>query len=213
MEANKILEQKIEAVLFWKGEPISISKLASILKSDETAINSALDSLGSELTERGVRLIRKENEVVLATAPEVADLIETITREELVRDLGKAGLETLAIILYQGPIVRSEIDYIRGVNSQFIIRNLLVRGLVEKVTDERDQRRFLYKPTFELLAHLGVSKIEDLPEYVKVRDDIEAYKHENQESKPDQTPIIANQSDGDNASEEAKIELENQVNE
>jgi segregation and condensation protein B len=76
-----------------------------------------------------------------------------------VKDLGKAGLETLSIILYQGPISRAEIDYIRGVNSNFILRNLLIRGLIERVENPHDQRSFLYKPTLELISYLGLSKI------------------------------------------------------
>jgi segregation and condensation protein B len=90
--------------------------------------------------------------------------------------LGKAGLETLAIILYQGPISRADIDYIRGVNSQFIVRNLLIRGLIERVDNPTDARSFLYKTTLDLLSHLGISKIQDLPEYDQVRRDIDGFR-------------------------------------
>ena len=91
--------------------------------------------------------------------------------------MGKAGLETLSIILYQGPITRSEIDYIRGVNSNFILRNLLVRGLIEKIVSPKDTRSFMYRPTFELLQHIGVSKIENVPDYQKIRTEIENFKN------------------------------------
>jgi segregation and condensation protein B len=112
----------------------------------------------------------------LGTSKDISSLIETLSKEELVKDLGKAGLETLSIILYQGPISRAEIDYIRGVNSNFILRNLLIRGLVERVENPNDQRSFLYKPTLELISYLGLSKITDLPDYETVRKDIEQYK-------------------------------------
>ena len=69
---------------------------------------------------------------MLGTAPQMSATVETLTKEELMKDLGKAGLETISIILYKGPISRAEIDYIRGVQSNFILRNLLVRGLIEK---------------------------------------------------------------------------------
>jgi segregation and condensation protein B len=92
------------------------------------------------------------------------------------KDLGKAGLETLSIVLYQGPLSRSEIDYIRGVNSQFIMRNLLIRGLVEKVDNPVDRRSFLYKPTLALLGYLGVSTVTDVPDYETVRKNILAFK-------------------------------------
>jgi len=103
-------------------------------------------------------------------------LIEQLTKDELTRDLGKAGLETLSVVLYQGPISRADIDYIRGVNSQFILRALLIRGLVERVDNPKDARSYLYKTTLDLLSHLGVSKLSELPEYEQVRKDIEEFK-------------------------------------
>jgi len=89
--------------------------------------------------------------------------------------LGKAGLETLSIILYKAPITRVEIDYLRGVNSNFILRNLLIRGFIEKVVNPGDQRSYLYKPSLDLLSFLGVSKVEDLPEYVSIQEEIKDF--------------------------------------
>jgi segregation and condensation protein B len=166
------LDAVVEAILFWKGEPVAVSRLASLLKKTEDEIEAALVTLEEKLAGRGLQLVHKDGEVLLVTHPKVGPIIEILTREELVKDLGKAGLETLSIVVYQGPIARRDIDYIRGVNSNFILRNLLVRGLVEKVSDKNDQRSFLYKPTFELLSHLGLNRIEDLPEYVAYREEI-----------------------------------------
>jgi segregation and condensation protein B len=163
------LDSQIEAVLFWKGEPQSIKKLAASLGKKEEEIKAGLDILAEKIKGRGVELIYKDDEVMLGTASKFSHIIERLTKEELVRDLGRAGLETISIIAYKGPISRAEIDYIRGVQSNFILRNLQIRGLVEKITNEKDHRSFLYKPTFELLSFLGVSKIEDLPEYEKVK--------------------------------------------
>jgi hypothetical protein len=106
---------------------------------------------------------------------EASSLIKDLTKEELTRDLGKAGLETLSIVLYQGPISRREIDYVRGVNSNFILRNLLVRGLVEKIENPKDQRSFLYRPSFDLLSYLGISRTDDLPEYANVKKELEVF--------------------------------------
>ncbi len=177
MENN--LEKQIEAVLFWKGEPISIKKLSQIFAKTEEEISAALKTLETNLTGRGVSLVFKENEVALSTSKDTSELIEKLTKEELVKDLGKAGLETLSIIIYQGPLSRAEIDYIRGVQSNFILRNLMIRGLVEKVPNPSDQRSFLYKPTFELLSSMGVTKIEDMPEFREARAEIENYKTAN----------------------------------
>lgn len=173
-----LLSSQIEAILFYKAEPLSVKRLAQIFKKDEKEIKNALDELREELKSRGrgLSLVEWEDEITLGTSKEVSTLIETLTKEELVKDLGKAGLETLSIILYQGPLSRAEIDYIRGVNSNFILRNLLIRGLIERVDNPKDQRSFHYKPTLELISYLGLSKITDLPDYETVRKDIESFK-------------------------------------
>ena len=163
------LEAQIEAILFWKAEPVSVKTLVQILGKNEVEIGEALNNLETALVGRGLRLVRKDDEVMLGTAPEVGELIEKLTREELSRDIGKAGLETLAVIIYQGPVSRAQIDYVRGVNSSFIVRHLLVRGLVEKVPNPEDARSFLYRPTFDLLSHLGISKLEEAPDYEVVK--------------------------------------------
>ena len=170
------LSAKIEAILFWKAEPVSLKKLASLLNVKAEQVKEGLIELEKNLSGRGVTLVQTDEDVMLGTAKELSLLIEQLTKDELTRDLGKAGLETLSVILYQGPISRADIDYIRGVNSQFILRALLIRGLVERVENPADARSFLYKTTLELLSHLGISKVTDLPEYEQVRKDIEAFK-------------------------------------
>lgn len=170
------LPQRIEAILFWKAEPITVKKLASLLNTDTNSTREGLKQLEIQLQGRGITLVQTDDEVMLGTSKEQSAVIESITKDELTRDLGKAGLETLSIILYQGPVSRTDIDYIRGVNSQFIIRALLIRGLIERVENPKDARSFLYKPTLELLAHLGASKLEELPEYTEVRREIESFK-------------------------------------
>lgn len=175
------LDAKIEAILFWKGESVSVKKLSQILDASEEDILAGISLLEEKLKDRGLQIIRKEDEILLGTHKDASQIIEKLFKDELVKDLGKAGLETLSIILYRSPVARKDIDYIRGVNSQFIVRNLLIRGLIERVQSDSDQRQFLYKPTFELLAHLGISKIEDLPEYAEVRREMENHENTPQE--------------------------------
>ena len=165
------LGQKLEAVLFYKNEPVSIAWLAKAIGVSIETINESLSTLDAELnsTDRGVVLMRSGDMVKLGTHPEASELIESMLKDELNKDLGKAGLETLSIILYGGPISRSQIDYIRGVNSQFIIRNLLTRGLIERTQNKEDLRSYLYRPTFDLLSLLGVVKIENLPNYEHIK--------------------------------------------
>ena len=184
------LDQKIEAILFFRCESVSLKKIATILEITPEEVGQGIEALKQRLQNSALTIVTKDDEVMLATRPEAASLIEGLVKEELSRDLGKAGLETLSIVLYKGPIPRREIDYIRGVNSQFILRNLLIRGLVEKITDQKDERRFLYRPTFELLQMLGVSSISELPEYSKVQEELAALvkKEEAESVESENTP-------------------------
>ena len=170
----KDLEKKLEAVLFWKGEPVSYKKLEDILKVPQNEIKDAVFNLKNELSGRGVALLENGNEITLGTAPEFGKLIENLQKEELNKELSKASLETLSIILYKGGVSRAEIDYIRGVNSSFTLRALAVRGLVDKTTDERDNRRYIYKPSLDTLSYLGIRSVEELPEWQEVRGSLES---------------------------------------
>lgn len=184
------LDQKIEAILFFKAEPVSIKKLAQTLDVKEDMVEQELSVLEEKIAGRGIKLLHKDNKVMLITVPEASGLIEGLKKEELSKDLGKAGLETLSIILYRGPVTRSKIDYIRGVSSTFILRNLLVRGLVERISNPDDQRSFLYKPTFELLSYLGISKIEDLPEYKVVRNEVGNFESQEENEENVNNPTV-----------------------
>jgi len=166
------LEQKIEAILFWKGEPMSRKKLSDILNAGQSEINEAIEKLKENLKDRGVVLQEIENDIVLGTAPEVSKLIEDLQKEELNRDLSKASLETLSIILYKNGASRAEIDFVRGVNSSFTLRALSVRGLVEKTVDKSDTRRYIYKPSFDLLSFMGMKSVEELPDFAEISDSI-----------------------------------------
>lgn len=162
---NMTIDARIESILFFKAEPTKILWLAEIFSVPENEIHEALSLLQEKLSGRGITLLFKNDEVMLGTVPEMGEMLGKIVKDDLSRDLGKAALETLTIVLYKGPMARSEIDFIRGVNSSFILRSLQVRGLVERVSGTSGERSFLYRPTFELLSYLGITRIEDLPEY------------------------------------------------
>lgn len=167
------LEQKIEAILFFKGEPISRKRLGEFLGVGQNEVNEHIEKLKESLKDRGIVLQEKDNDITLGTAPEISDLIEKLQKEELNKELSKASLETLSIVLYRNGVARSLIDYIRGVNSSFTLRALSIRGLVEKIIDKEDNRRYIYKPTFELLSYLGVKSVEELPDYESVNKNID----------------------------------------
>lgn len=179
---NNNLENKIEAILFFKGEPVSFKKLADILKVSESEIKDAVFNLKNNLQNRGVVLMEKDSEVTLGTAPEQTKLIEYLQKEELNKELSKASLETLSIVLYKNGASRTEIDYIRGVNSSFTLRALSVRGLVEKNIDPNDNRRYIYKPSFELLSFMGASSVEELPDWGILNNSVETASREMEES-------------------------------
>ncbi|MCX6753303.1 MAG: SMC-Scp complex subunit ScpB [Candidatus Nomurabacteria bacterium] len=167
------LEAKIEAILFFKGEPVSIHNLSSLLKVSKEETKEAVINLSTRLQNRGIVLSVKEDEINLGTNPEISELIEKLQKEELNKDLSKSSLETLSIILYKNGISRSEIDYIRGVNSSFILRALSIRGLIEKLTDPKDNRKYIYKPTFELLSFMGIKSVAELPNFTEINPKIE----------------------------------------
>lgn len=182
MENNKnILIQKIEAVLFYVAEPVMVKYLAEMLEVTQTEINEAVKEMARGiLATSGLCIIEHDGTLALTTRPEMSDVIEKIIKDEHERDLGRASLETLAIISYRGPISRKEIEYIRGVNCQFSIRTLLLRGLIDKGASantyaegspeakKNDSRVVLYSVTIDALRHLGLEKISDLPEYASV---------------------------------------------
>ncbi len=166
------IDKYIEAILFHKAESVKIKELSKILEVSKEEIQEALDQLEEKLEDRGVKLLKNDDAVMLGTTPETAVIIEKLIKQELDKELGKAGLETLSIVLYRGPISRGEIDYIRGVNSSYILRSMVMRGLVERIRN-LEKRSFVYSPTFELLSYLGVSCVEELPEYEAVQKELQ----------------------------------------
>ncbi|HYF29187.1 MAG TPA: SMC-Scp complex subunit ScpB [Candidatus Paceibacterota bacterium] len=158
-------EARLLAILFAAGEALPKKRVASLLSISADELRDASTKLGEQLS--GLALVETEEELELRTAPEAANDVKALREGELSRDLGKASLETMAMILYRGGATRGEIDFVRGVNSAAAIRNLLLRGLIERIDDPADRRRAKYLPTVEALAHLGVKKREDLPRFAE----------------------------------------------
>lgn len=184
------LNARIEAILFYKTEPVSIKALADFLSVTSEEITSALTTLGSILATRGIRILTTDTTVQLITAPEVSELIEQLRKDELSTDIGKAGAETLAIVLYRGPLSRVEIDRIRGVNSAFILRNLLIRGLVERRAHPTDSRSFTYAVTPSLLQHLGITAREELQDFAEVMNAIDTFEAQSAAEEQTSNPLI-----------------------
>jgi len=166
------LKGKLEALLFLYGEPVKISKLADILGVSGNDVDNALDELSGGLgdSNRGLGIVKLHGGVQLVTKPDLSKLLSKIAEDELDSGLTSASMETLAIIAYLGPCRRSLIEHVRGVNSSFILRSLLLRGLIGRHPDPKRANAYIYQITFDFLRHMGVGKIEDLPEYEKYRE-------------------------------------------
>lgn len=159
----------LEALLFAAGEALPKKRIASILSISNDLLAAAVTALKSDLAGSGLALIETADELELRTSPEAAPVVEAYRKGELSRDLGRASLEVLSIILYQNGTTRSEIDWIRGVNSTAAIRSLLMRGLIERATDSEDRRRIRYTPSIDAYAHLGVRSFDELPNAAALR--------------------------------------------
>ena len=159
------LPKRIQAVLFINGEPVAIDRLAKILGGDKTRIRQAAEELDQKLSGTALTLVWKGDSLQLVTRSEFAKDVETLVKEEVSRDISRAAAETIAIVAYRGPVTRMDIDYIRGVNSSYTLRNLLVRGLIERKTNPKDGRTYVYQTSLEFLKFLGLNKTEDLPQY------------------------------------------------
>lgn len=167
------LSVRIEGILFYKAAPMKKRALVEALGASAEEVEVALARLAQRLESGATRLVVTDAEVELRTASELDALIDGLRKDELKRDIGKAGAETLAIVLYRGPITRAEIDRIRGVNSSFILRNLMTRGLIVRDQEGRQNR---YAATTELLAHLGIAKQNELTGYQETMDALDAYE-------------------------------------
>ena len=166
------LKSIIESILFVHGDPIRIEKIAGIVKKSRGEVVSALDELKKEYENRGFALVENNGEWQLGSHPENAPYIEDLAKSEFSEELSRAALETLAVIAYKGPLTRPDIEYIRGVNCSFTLRNLLMRGLIERGENPKDARSFLYRVSIDFLKHLGLAKLDDLPRYEEFRTEI-----------------------------------------
>jgi len=155
----------LESVLFAYGEPVKLDELKKILGLSLDQTRELLNIYENRILddpESGLFLIRADDEVQLGTKPQNHAHLEKFLKQDIEEELTPASIEVLTIILYRGPISRPEVDFIRGVNSSYILRVLLMRGLVQR---EKHGLSFLYRPSFDLFKLLGLSNQKALPEF------------------------------------------------
>jgi len=158
------LTSLIESLLFVADAPVMPAQLAAALDVEPKAVEEALDQLAADYQQRGLRLQRKAGRVQLVTAPEAAPAVERFLGLELSSKLSPAALETLAIVAYRQPVTRAQVEAIRGVNSDSVLRTLINKGLIEEVGRlEQVGRPILYGTTFEFLQYFGLQDLQDLP--------------------------------------------------
>ncbi|WP_298820891.1 SMC-Scp complex subunit ScpB [Chloroflexus sp.] len=158
------LLQLIEAVLFIAGEPVTVEQLARALEAPPEQVAAALDELSASYSQRGIRLQRHGDQMMLVSAPEAAPVIRRFLGAQSGHRLSNAALETLAIIAYRQPITRAQIDAIRGVDSSAALRALLARDLIcEAGRLETLGRPILYATTATFLQQFGLTSLSDLP--------------------------------------------------
>ncbi|OGL79342.1 SMC-Scp complex subunit ScpB [Candidatus Uhrbacteria bacterium RIFCSPHIGHO2_12_FULL_54_23] len=173
------LLSQIESLLFISNRPLTARRLAELVEAKEDEAVKALEELRAQTNTdgRGVQLVKVGNSYQFATRGEHAKLVASFVKEELVGEMTKPQLETLTIVAYRGPVSKTELEQIRGVNCSLILRNLMIRGLVEEVESNVPTGRDLsvqnglgalvrrYQVTHEFVRHLGLSGVEALPDY------------------------------------------------
>jgi len=163
------LKSKIESLLFITNQPFSVKKLTDLTKSEKDKVEAAVNELMTDYnqSDKGIQLQKIGDKFQLVTHPDNSKMVKDFIKEETTGELSRAALETLTIIAYRGPVSRAELEQIRGVNCAIILRNLLIRGLIESKEDKKKMQT-VYNITFDFLKFLGINQQSELPDYEKL---------------------------------------------
>jgi len=162
------IRSAIISLLFINGDPLVVKKIAGIIGSEEELIEEKLKDLVTNQPLEGLKIIQLENQYQLVSDPKNAAVVKKVIKKEEDETLGPGSLEVLSVIIYQGPITKGEIELIRGINSSQAIRNLMIKGLIEEQVVGGVTK---YAPAVQLLKSLGVTTIEEVPDYSAIRND------------------------------------------
>lgn len=163
------LSSQIEAILLVANKPLSLKDLAKTCNAKVTEVEIALNDLSLEYdqNERGWRLISANHNYQLVSAGEHSALIKDFLKSEANGELSQPSLEALTIIAYRGPVTKLELERIRGVNCSLIVRNLLLRGLIEEIFNKQTNENY-YQVTLDFVRFLGLNNISELPDYKRL---------------------------------------------
>ena len=169
-----MLKTKIESLLFISNKPFTIKEIVSFLnKNGEKTTKEEVEQFVEELKTKynqegnGIQIVQSGDDIQMVTNPLAAELVKNFLNEDMTGELTPASLETLTVIAYRGPISKTELEQIRGVNCTVIIRNLLIRGLID-FTEDKDKLQTYYQVTVDFLKYLGLNTVKDLPDYEKL---------------------------------------------
>lgn len=170
MEPTLII--KLEGLLFYFGESVTVKKLASLCGVSEDDVRTALDELQKELRDRGITLVVHDDSAQLVTDEGIQEIISKAVASDIDTDLTDAQSEALSVIAYLAPVAKHTIDFVRGVNSRAVLRNLSARGLVSK--SSQDSTTY-YNLSMDAMTHLGITTLEELPDYESTRERLEEF--------------------------------------
>ncbi len=159
------MPQKIIQILLYEGGSLKKEEIAKILGTEKQEIESNILEVQNLLAVLDLKLIQNATSLEISLSEEINSLINKQKIEELKSDLSESALQTLGVILYRNKTTKAEIDFVRGVDSGRSIKNLLMRGIVEKI-EEKNKK--YYTPTTETLRYLNLENIEQIPEYEEV---------------------------------------------
>lgn len=166
----------IEALLFVSGHPLSDQTIARYAQAEVLNVRQTLEELQLQWKqqERGIQLLKNGSHWQLVSHSDAAPSVFAFAKEEVLGELTRAQLETLAVVAYRGPIEKGVLDTIRGVNCRQILRNLATRGLVEAVGaraghDDEESGSDVYEVSADFIRHLGLTRLEDLPQFEEFR--------------------------------------------
>jgi segregation and condensation protein B len=166
------IKSQLESLLFVANKPLATKELAELLKIKASEVDEVLEELSQDYTRAnsGLQLIKNNGKHQLVSSAENAAIVQEFIKDETSGELSRPSLEALTVIAYRGPITKIDLDRIRGVNCSLILRNLLIRGLIEEKVD-KDKEVSFYNVTMDFIRYLGVNKLEDLPDYARLHQD------------------------------------------
>lgn len=162
----------LESLLLAAGKPLSYNELAKLLECQDEELKDLLAELKNKYNtdDSGIHVLINNSKAQFVSNPANIKVLKNYFKDELSGELTKPSLETLTIIAYRQPVSKEELEQIRGVNCSLIIRNLLIRGLIEE-SSSRDSLSTQYSVTMDFLKFMGISSVEDLPDYDKLNSD------------------------------------------